>query len=69
MSFRLQLPQIVKDLSLFNPMFYLVQGIRYSVTGVSEISIFISALVSLGMALFFFFVTVYLFKIGYKLRS
>lgn len=63
------LPDIVRDISKFNPMFYLVQGVRYSVTGVSDISVLISALVSLGMATVFFFFTVYLFKIGYKLRT
>ncbi len=63
------LPQIVQDISLFNPMFYLVQGIRYSVTGVSDISIVISALVTLVMAAVFFNVAVFLFKIGYKLRT
>lgn len=63
------LPQLAQDISLFNPMFYLVQGIRYSVTGISEISIVISALVSLGMGFLFFGITVLLFKIGYKLRS
>lgn len=63
------LPHIVQDISKFNPMFYLVQGIRYSVTGVSDISVFISAMVSLCMAGLFFLVSVYLFKIGYKLRT
>ncbi|MBP9854656.1 MAG: ABC transporter permease [Candidatus Omnitrophica bacterium] len=63
------LPNIVQEISKFNPMFYLIQGIRYSVTGVSDISMVISAIISLVMASFFFFFTVYLFKIGYKLRT
>lgn len=62
------LPEIVQDIAKFNPMFYLVQGVRYSVTGVADISALISALVSLGMATLFFLISVYLFKIGYKLR-
>ena len=63
------LPQIVQDISRFNPMFYFVNGIRYSITNVSDISIFICTIVSLGSAVLFFFLTVYLFKIGYKLRT
>ena len=63
------LPKIVQNISQFNPMFYLVNGIRYSVTGVSDISILLCATLSLFFALSFFFFTVYLFKIGYKLRT
>ncbi|MCA9403613.1 MAG: ABC transporter permease [Candidatus Omnitrophica bacterium] len=63
------LPTVVQDISKFNPMFYLVQGMRFSVTGVSDISVLISALVTLGMALLFFLISVWLFKIGYKLRT
>ena len=63
------LPALVQDISKFNPMFYLVQGMRFSVTGVSDISVLISALVTLGMALLFFLISGWLFKIGYKLRT
>lgn len=63
------LPEIIQVISRFNPMFYLVQGVRYSVTGVSDISVAACALMAGGMAIVFFFGTVYLFKIGYKLRT
>ncbi len=63
------LPKLVQDISRFNPMFYLVNGIRYSVTSVSDISFIICAIVSSVAAIIFFFLTVYLFKIGYKLRT
>mgnify|MGYP001202947323 CR=1 FL=1 len=63
------LPEPVQLISKFNPMFYLVQGMRYSVTGVSDVSVATCAFVALGMAFFFFLATIYLFKIGYKLRS
>jgi len=63
------LPETVQLLSKFNPMFYLVEGMRYSITGMIHTSIFLCAAVSLGMALTAFFLTVYLFKIGYKLRT
>ncbi len=63
------LPGIVQDISRFNPMYYLISGIRYSMTGVSEASVITCALVSLSLAIISFFFSVYLFKIGYKLRT
>ena len=63
------LPEPVQILSQFNPMFYLVQGIRFSVTGMIQTSLVSCILVAVIMALFSFYMTVYLFKIGYKLRT
>ena len=63
------LPNIIQAISHFNPLFYLVQGVRYSVTGISDVSVGICMIITLTMALSFFFLTVYLFKIGYKLRT
>ncbi len=63
------LPKVIQNISQFNPMFYLVNGIRYSVTGISDASILLCAALSILFALIFFFFTVYLFKIGYKLRT
>lgn len=63
------LPPIVQDVSRFNPMFYLVQGMRYSVTGQSDVSVWICALVTAVLSLSFFFLNVHLFRIGYKLRT
>lgn len=63
------LPKLVQNISLFNPMFYLVNGIRYSVTGISDTPAAPCALISLVITLAFFFFTVHLFKIGYKLRT
>jgi len=59
----------LKIFSSFNPMYYLVNGVRYSVTGVAEIPIGICIGFSFLLALIFFYFTVYLFKIGYKLRT
>ncbi len=63
------LPPALKLISHFNPIYYLVAGVRYSMTGVTDTPIAICAALSLSMAALFFFATVYLFKIGYKLRS
>jgi len=63
------LPVIVQKISQFNPMFYLVNGVRYSITGISDTSIGLCVLLSFIFAVCFFFFTVYLFKIGYKIRT
>jgi|SRR3989339_104991 len=63
------LPDIVQKISVFNPLFYLVNGIRYSVIGISDAPVLICAVISAFLAIAFFFFTVYLFKIGYKLRT
>ena len=63
------LPRPLQIISQFNPMHYLVNGIRFSITGVTSTSALACAAIALGMATGFFLATVYLFKIGYKLRS
>lgn len=63
------LPARLQILSHFNPLYYLVSGIRYSVTNVTDTPALTCALVALGMAGAIFLATVYLFKIGYKLRT
>ena len=63
------LPQAIQFISKFNPMFYLVSGMRYSMTGVTQTSVLLCAAVSLSLALISFYSTVFLFKIGYKLRT
>ena len=63
------LPPVIRQASHFNPMFYLVNGIRYSVTGICDAPILLCAFLSAFLAAGFFFMTVYLFKIGYKLRT
>ncbi|MDP2654141.1 MAG: ABC transporter permease [Candidatus Omnitrophota bacterium] len=63
------LPKSVEAISHLNPMFYLVSGVRYSISGVAHAPVLLCAVVSLGMALVTFYITVYLFKIGYKLRT
>ncbi len=63
------LPEPIQVASRFNPMFYLVQGIRYCLTGAIQTSLPLCGSVSGLMALIAFNAAVYLFKIGYKLRT
>jgi ABC-2 type transport system permease protein len=63
------LPKPLLIISHFNPLSYLVSGIRYSMTGISDVPPMVAAAVTFSMAGLFFIATVYLFKIGYKLRT
>jgi ABC-2 type transport system permease protein len=63
------LPKYLSILAHFNPMSYLISGIRYSMTGVSDLPVSIAAAVTFSMAGIAFLATVLLFKVGYKLRN
>lgn len=63
------LPEPWQTISQFNPVLYLVSGLRWSFYEISEVSV----MLSLASILIFMFsclaVVYYLFKTGYKLRS
>ena len=63
------LPAPLQILSHFNPLYYLISGIRFSMTNMTDTPLSICASVSFILASVFFIATVYLFRIGYKLRS
>ena len=63
------LPRPLVIMSHFNPIHYLLCGMRYSIIGLTDQNIWICAGIALTLALIFGFLTVYLFKIGYKLRT
>jgi len=63
------LPDKLQFLTQFNPMYYLVSGIRYSILGISEVSMWTCGVLSLLWAAGIFLFTVHLFRIGYRLRT
>ncbi|MFH1360773.1 MAG: ABC transporter permease [Candidatus Omnitrophota bacterium] len=63
------IPQAFRFITTFDPIYYLVNGMRYSMTGLTEIPILYSVIFAFSVAVSVFFLTVYLFKIGYKLRT
>lgn len=63
------LPPVWSHVSMFNPMFYMVDGIRYAMVGVSDSNVTIGT-VGIGVAAVgCFLFTVALFKSGYRLRT
>jgi len=63
------LPPFWQQVSHFNPIFYMIDGFRYGFFGVSDVS----PLMSLGVVAACFVVltafTLWLLRIGYKLRA
>ena len=63
------LPPFWKTLSHFNPLFYMINGIRYGVLGVEDASPELSLLLTGALTAVAFAATVRLFKAGYRLKS
>lgn len=63
------MPDTLKWLTTFNPMFYMVNGLRYGMLGVSDTPVWICASVVFILFLVSFVINVNLFRIGFKLRK
>ncbi len=62
-------PGPLKIVTQLNPIFYLVNGLRYGMLGVSDADLRVSFVLSGLCAIGLFFVVERLFRMGYKLRS
>jgi len=62
-------PDFIKFLTKINPLFYMIDGLRYGILGVQESSLLGCIAVVLFFTTVLFFWTVHLFKIGYRLRT
>ncbi|PCH60960.1 MAG: sugar ABC transporter permease [SAR86 cluster bacterium] len=63
------LPPFWQTVTFFNPVLYLVSGLRWSFYEISEINIVISMLCIIGFSLLCLAVVVWIFKTGYRLRN
>jgi len=63
------LPPAMRVITRFNPMFYFIDGIRYSMIGVGEANLWVGAGVIVGMIVIMSAIVWYLFKIGWRLRE
>ena len=61
------LPGIWQKISLVNPMFYLIDGFRHAILGVSDMPLALSLSMTVGLVSLTLGIAVYLFRIGYKL--
>ncbi|MEX2033428.1 MAG: ABC transporter permease [Candidatus Colwellbacteria bacterium] len=63
------LPPFFQGLSHFNPLLYMISGMRYGFYGVSDVDPWLAlGLLTLATVILTIF-TVYLFRIGYKIRT
>ncbi len=62
------LPPIWQKLALFNPVVYLISGFRWSFYGVSDVSVAVSAGMTIVFLLLCLAVVRWIFKTGYRLR-
>ncbi|MFA7286331.1 MAG: ABC transporter permease [Patescibacteria group bacterium] len=63
------LPDWMATVSHFNPIFYMVNGIRFSMIGISDVNSLIAAAVVIALTIFSFAMCVRMFQRGYNLRS
>jgi ABC-2 type transport system permease protein len=62
------LPPFVRQISLFNPMFYMIDAFRYSFTGRSDVPLPISLAITSALTVVSLAVALRLTVVGYKLR-
>lgn len=63
------MPEPLRWITAFNPLFYMINGMRYGMLGRSDVPILLCLGVILVLFVVLFSITVHLFRIGYKLRK
>lgn len=63
------LPPVWDEVSRFNPLFYLIDGFRYGVIGVSDADPVLSAVVTSVATVLLWALCWHLFRIGYRLKD
>ena len=62
-------PESLQIITKINPIFYMIDALRYSMLGISESNLFIGFFIIGALAISLFSFAVYLFRIGYKIRK
>ncbi|MBB4198634.1 sugar ABC transporter permease [Rhodoblastus sphagnicola] len=63
------LPGVWRQVALFNPIVYLIEGFRWAFYGISTLAPLISLALTFGMLVLCSAVVVWIFKTGYRLRT
>ncbi len=64
-----RLPEIFQTISHINPFFYMIDGFRYGFLGVSDGSISFGIIYLTILSFLLGFLSYYLYKVGYKIKS
>jgi ABC-2 type transport system permease protein len=62
------LPGVLKYVTVANPFFYFVDGIRYSMIGISEANTMVGLLIIFGLIFGIGYLVIHLFHIGWRIR-
>jgi ABC-2 type transport system permease protein len=63
------LPRAAQVVTLFNPFFYMIDGMRYSMTGIHSASLAVGACVITTIIVVLFGLVWYLFRSGWRIRE
>ena len=63
------LPDLLRSLSLFSPLLFMINGMRSGVLGISDVNILFSMVLVFVLGAVLFGVNVWLFKRGYKIKT
>ena len=63
------LPEFWRNISYINPIYWMINGLRYSTLGLIETSHIISLLICISFCTLFTFIATMLFSTGYKIKS
>ena len=63
------MPEFLRDLTLFNPFFHLINGLRYSLTGINEGNLLVGIILIVVLSVGLLYINLRLFKMGWNIRS
>ena len=63
------LPPLWRNISYINPIYWMISGLRYSTIGLEENANLISLFICFGFSCIFTFISTWMFKTGYKIKS
>jgi ABC-2 type transport system permease protein len=63
------LPPLWQKITLFNPVVYLISGVRWSFYGISDVNVVTSAGMTAGFLVLCLAAVWWIFRTGYKLKS
>ena len=63
------MPEFLRELTLFNPFFHLINGLRYSLTGINEGNLLVGIILIVVLSVGLLYINLRLFKMGWNIRS
>ena len=64
-----RLPNLLKEMSFYNPFFHMIDGLRFSMIGISDGSTLFGLFYLSSFSLVLWSIAYYLYKIGYKIKT